>query len=184
MQPPYRPQAPSAAHHPPPFDPYGQDQLAFPPGAPSLPPTNPPPADAGKLRKSPSRVSPTQPPSQGSYQQTGSSRSPHASPPQPPPTGQLPALPTEAAQPPFQPAIPVRPPLQERPSQRSHVRFESPSRPDVRPPLKQGSVDEAYDGIEGVGFSQPPVAENVASLAQPQPPVAPSMQNALPPRTY
>ncbi|CCM04207.1 uncharacterized protein FIBRA_06373 [Fibroporia radiculosa] len=43
----------------------------------------------------------------------------------------------------------LRPPLQQRPSQRSHVRFESPTRPEVRPPADQGSVDEnPYDGCE------------------------------------
>ncbi|KZT75079.1 hypothetical protein DAEQUDRAFT_753706 [Daedalea quercina L-15889] len=178
MQAPYRPQAPMAASYPPPFDPYGRDQLAYTPGAPSLPPTTPAPTDNGKLRKTPSRSQPvSQVSPQGSHhQQPGLSRPHPGFAPRPTPATQSPEPPTAAAQPPLQPSEPVRPMLQQRPSQRSHVRFESPSRPDVRPPLDQGSVDEAYDGIEPGPPPPPPFAHNVSPAQRPPPP-----SEALPP---
>ncbi|KZT05823.1 uncharacterized protein LAESUDRAFT_750263 [Laetiporus sulphureus 93-53] len=48
---------------------------------------------------------------------------------------------------------PSQPLMQQRPSQRPHVRFESPTRPQVKPPLNQGSVDEGYNA--GAGAQQP-----------------------------
>ncbi|KAH9937234.1 uncharacterized protein B0H18DRAFT_969696 [Fomitopsis serialis] len=172
MQPPYRPQAPTAASQPPAFDPYSQEQLAYAPGAPSLPPTTPAPTETGKLRKTPSRSQPvSQLTTPGAHQQQpGPFRNHPGPPPQPAPVGQLPERPTDAMPPQFHVSGPIRPMLQQRPSQRSHVRFESPSRPEVRPPLKQGSVDEAYDGMEMPGPPPLPVAHNAPPPQQPPPP--------------
>lgn len=137
-----------------------------------MPPTVPAPTETGKLRKTPSRSQPvSQVTTPGAHQQhPGPSRNHPGPPSQPAPVGQLPERPTAVMPPQFHDSGPIRPTLQQRPSQRSHVRFESPSRPEVRPPFKQGSVDEAYDGIEVLGPPPLPVAHNAPPPQRPPPP--------------
>ncbi|PCH33907.1 hypothetical protein WOLCODRAFT_141864 [Wolfiporia cocos MD-104 SS10] len=165
------------------FDPYSAaDSTLQYPGAPPLPPAVPPkPSSQPQSRPQTALPQSSRDPVQAQVQNRPSTAPPNQNQPQQQtraPPQRVPVPSTSASSKSQSQSTPLRPPLLQNPSQRSgQVRFESPSRPDVRPPLGQGSVDVAFDSREmnaapppSPGPHRQPLAPIQAQANTPPPP--------------